>query len=132
MAGRSDAQLAKGNEALGAADWSGASDRFREALAQEETAEALAGLGDALWWLGEISEAVTYRQQAYASFRRRPDPVRAAVIAMRLCIDHRASFGNPAASGGWLARATRLVDEFNIEPLPQPSRPRASTPRSGR
>jgi ATP/maltotriose-dependent transcriptional regulator MalT len=109
--------LLKGYEALAAGDWSQARDRFREALAEEATAEALAGLGDALWWLGEISEAVTYRQQAYASFRRRPDPARAAVIAMRLCIDHRANFGNPAASGGWLARAQRLVDEFDIEPL---------------
>lgn len=117
MARPVDAALEKGNEALEAGDWSGARDRFRAALAEEETAEALAGLGDALWWLGEIGGAVTYRQQAYASFRRRPDPARAAIIAMRLCIDYRANFGNAAASRGWLARAASLVDGFGIEPL---------------
>jgi DNA-binding NarL/FixJ family response regulator len=106
-----------GNRALAAGDWAGARDSFRAALEQEETAERLAGLADALWWLGEIRDAVSHRERAYAEFRRRPDPVNAALIAVRLCVDYRANFGNFAASAGWLSRAARLVAEFQLTPL---------------
>ena len=109
--------LAAGYEALAAGDWVDARDSLQAALRQEETAEGLAGLADALWWLGEIQEAVGNRERAYAAFRRRPDPMNAALIAVRLCVDHRANFGNPTASAGWLARAARLVGEFGLEPL---------------
>jgi DNA-binding CsgD family transcriptional regulator len=106
-----------GNEALEAGDWASARDSLRAALDQEESAEALLGLADALWWLGEIRDAVGYRERAFAEFRRRPDPLRAALIAVRLCVDYRANFGNFAASAGWLARATRLVEESRLDPL---------------
>lgn len=106
-----------GNEALAAGDWAGARDSFQAALEQEETAEGLAGLADALWWLGEIRAAVGHRERAYSEFRRRPDPVSAALIAVRLCVDYSANFGNFAASAGWLSRAARLVAEFQLTPL---------------
>jgi hypothetical protein len=106
-----------GNEALAAGDWAGVRDSFQAALEREETAEGLAGLADALWWLGEIRAAVGHREQAYAEFRRRPDPVNAALIAVRLCVDYRANFGDFAASAGWLSRAARLVAEFQLTPL---------------
>ena len=109
--------LTAGSEALAAGDWTAARGSFQAALQQEETAEGLAGLADALWWLGEIQEAVGNRERAYATFRRRPDPVNAALMAVRLCVDYRANFGNVTASAGWLARAARLVDEFGLDPL---------------
>jgi DNA-binding NarL/FixJ family response regulator len=111
------ALLAAGDEALRAGDWASARDSLRAALDREESTEALVGLADALWWLGEIQDAVGYRERAYAQFRRRPDPVHAALIAVRLCVDYRANFGNFAASAGWLARAARLVEEFRLDPL---------------
>jgi hypothetical protein len=58
---------------------------------------------------------VAYREHAYVEFRRRPDPARAAGIALTLCVHYRANIGNAAASAGWLARATRLVEEFALE-----------------
>ena len=97
--------FAAGQEGLAAGDWAGARDSFQAALEQQETAEGLAGLADALWWLGEIRDGVGYRERAYAEFRRRPDPVNAALIAVRLCVDYRANFGNFAASAGWQSRA---------------------------
>lgn len=92
-----------------------ARDSFRAALDLSETAEALNGLGQALWWLGEIQNSIYYRERAYAEFRRRPDPMQAATIALVLCVHYQADVGNPAASAGWLARATRLVEEFGLE-----------------
>ena len=109
--------LAAGNEALKAGDWSGARVAFESALEQEETAEALFGLGDALWWLGEVESAVRCRERAYAEFCERSDPVQAAIVAMRLCLTFRANFGNYAASRGWLRRAARLVEDFELDPL---------------
>jgi DNA-binding CsgD family transcriptional regulator len=109
--------FAAGTEALAAGDWAAARDSFQTALEREETAEGLVALADALWWLGEIQDAVGHRERAYAEFRRRPDPVNAALVAVRLCVDYRANFGNFAASAGWLARAARLVEEFRLDPL---------------
>lgn len=117
MASEVEALLAAGNEALRVGDWAAARDSLQEALDREETADALVGLADALWWLGEIREAVACRERAYAAFRRRPDPVDAALVAVRLCVDYRANFGNFAASAGWAARAARLVEEHGLDPL---------------
>ena len=106
---------AAGSEALAVGDWPAAKDCFQRALDLGETAEALLGLAEALWWLGEIGDAAAYRERAYAEFRRRPDPAQAAVCALVLCIHYRANLGNAAASAGWLARATRLVEEFELD-----------------
>ena len=87
------APLASGNEALKVGDWAGARTSFEDALDVEAVAEALFGLGDALWWLGNVELAIRYREQVYAAFRRRPDPARAAIVAMRLCLTYRANMG---------------------------------------
>ena len=117
MAPESEDLVASGGEALKVGDWSAARSAFEAALEQEETAEALFGLGDALWWLGEIEPAVRCRERAYAAFRRRSDPVQAAIVAMRLCLTYRANLGSRAASRGWLRRAARIVEDFELDPL---------------
>ena len=117
MASEVEDLFAAGNRALAAGDWAAARDSYQEVLDRGETAEGLVGLADALWWLGEIQVAVGHRERAYAEFRRRPDPINAALVAVRLCVDYRANFGNFAASAGWLARAARLVQEFRLDPL---------------
>jgi DNA-binding CsgD family transcriptional regulator len=109
--------VAAGTAALEAGRWSAARDAFAAALEGVETAEAMLGLGEALWWLGELEASVRHRERAYAELRRRPDPARAAEVAIRLCLTYRASLGNRAAAAGWLARAARLVDEHGLEPL---------------
>jgi DNA-binding CsgD family transcriptional regulator len=109
-----DGPLAEGQAALAAGDWAAARDAFEAA---GESAEALAGLGTALMWLGETDAAVRAREQAYAAFRRRPDELQAAVTALSLYFLFRSSLGNVAASRGWLARAARLADELELPPL---------------
>ncbi|MGH3040482.1 MAG: hypothetical protein ACRDNG_01855 [Gaiellaceae bacterium] len=105
MTGGVDAFLAEGREALGAGEWLRAREAFHAALELGETGEALSGLGDALWWLGEMRDSVAYRERAYADFRRRPEPVQAASIALGLCVHYSANMANRAAAAGWLARA---------------------------
>ena len=75
------------------------------------------GLAIVLWWLGETQESVRYLEQAYAAFRRRSDPARAASAALELCFLYHENLGNHAAAAGWVARAARLVDQFDLEPL---------------
>lgn len=126
--------MAEGDRALQAGEWPAARQAFEAALdpgdtgtadgsgeaahdSAAATAEALRGLAEALWWLGELDEAVVRWEQAYAAFRRRPDPAQAAQTALRLCFDYRAHVGNPAAAAGWRRRAARLIDEFSLDEL---------------
>ena len=112
-----DELLAAGDRALTAGDWIAARDAFRSALDRHQTPEAMAGLGEALWWLGETRASIDHREQAYAGFRRRRDDIRAANLALGLSILYQASVGNAAAATGWLARAKRLVEEGSIAEL---------------
>jgi len=90
---------------------------FSEAAAIEETPEALLGLGNARWWLGEIREAMACWEQAYAAFRKRPDPMQAALVSINLSICYSGNFGNRAVAAGWSARAARLSDTLGIPAL---------------
>jgi DNA-binding CsgD family transcriptional regulator len=90
---------------------------FRAVLDPEGSAEILSGLADALWWLGEIREALDCWERAYSGFRQRPDPAQAAFVAIQLGLLYDANLGNHAAAAGWVARAARLVDEHSLEPL---------------
>jgi hypothetical protein len=76
--------IATGDRALAAGDWTGARAAFERALAGGESAEALDGLGQALWWLNELAEALELRQRAYAEFVRRGERGRAIGIAVFL------------------------------------------------
>ena len=112
-----DAPLTTAREALEAGDWPRARDGFEAALADEESPEALAGLGTALWWLQEADRSLELRERAYAAYRRRDQPMEAALIALGLVPSYGASLGNIAAAQGWVNRAARLVDEAGLAPL---------------
>jgi hypothetical protein len=98
-------------------DWASAKASFQAVLDREESAEALAGLGNVLWWLGETEASIDRTQRAYAAFRRRPDPAHAIFTAIGLYFVYRISLGNRAAASGWQGRAARLVEEFELAPL---------------
>src|SRR5512146_100351 len=117
MAAEADELLAVGRDALAAGRWADARASFEAALGQQETAGALAGLSEALWWLGETEAAIRHGERAYAAFRRRPDHVQAALAAIHLYFLYRISLGNTAAARGWLGRLARLVDDSGLAPL---------------
>jgi DNA-binding CsgD family transcriptional regulator/tetratricopeptide (TPR) repeat protein len=92
------------------ADWAAARDAFAAALeADAGDAEALDGLGQSLWWLGEREAGIDRRREAYAAHRRRGDDRGAGRIAVYLAAEQRID-GQAAGSAGWLARARRLLD----------------------
>jgi len=103
-------ELILGAQELSAGRWESARERFKAALAIEETIEGLDGLGQALWWLGDIASAVELRERAYAGLVRRGDALKAADVALWLSVEYSGLYGNTAAANGWLARAERLVE----------------------
>ena len=100
-----------GEQALAAGDWAGARTAFEQALGEDETAEALDGLGQALWWQNEPGAAIELRQRAYAEFVRRAERARAIGIAVFLAREFFMLHGNFAAMTGWLGRAQTLLEE---------------------
>jgi DNA-binding NarL/FixJ family response regulator len=86
-------------------------------VAAERSAPALAGLAEALWWLGETEEAVRCHAEAYALFRAGHADAPAAMTAIALYLLHRSSLGHLAVARGWLERASRIVDAAGLEPL---------------
>jgi tetratricopeptide (TPR) repeat protein len=117
MQDEAGAVLGEAQQALESGHWSAARDAFEASLEHEQSAEALFGLGSALWWLGETESSVRYQERAYVAFRRRPDPAQAVLAAVYLCLIYNARLGNHAAARGWLARAATLVRENELAPL---------------
>ncbi len=92
------------------ADWAAARDAFAAALERDAgEPEALDGLGQSLWWLGDRDAGIDRRREAYAAYRRRGDDRAAGRIAVYLASEQRID-GQDAAAAGWLARARRLLD----------------------
>ena len=103
--------LAAGGAALATGDWARARDCFRAALQQDESAEALDGMAEALFWLDLPEEAIRWRERAYVEFRRRGEARRAARSAMWLGRCYFLVHGNATAGNGWVLRAERMVRE---------------------
>jgi DNA-binding CsgD family transcriptional regulator len=107
MSGMAD--VAHGWELFARADWQGARDEFRSALdAAPGDPDALDGLGQSSWWMGERDAAIEYRREAFGGYRRAGATRDAARLAIYLAGEHRID-GQAAAANGWLARARRLL-----------------------
>ena len=108
-----DRRTDEGQRALEAARWDAARESFESVLGDEETPEALDGLGLALWFLGDVSGGVAARERAvegYASSGRCDDAARTAVW-----VSHQHSVaGRNSAARGWLARAERAVGDAGL------------------
>lgn len=107
--------ISKGEVALAAGNWQEAKDEFERSLVVEESAEGHSGLGEAMWWLGDLAPSLEHRERAYALFRSRGDMAQAALAALFVVLDYQGHVGNFAASAGWLARIERLLDEFDLD-----------------
>jgi DNA-binding NarL/FixJ family response regulator len=102
--------LSQGRAALAAADWEAARASLEEARELGETAEVLAGLGQAAHFQGRHQQAIEHRERAFAAFRRRGEHVAAAEQARWLGFLYAAVHGNRAAANGWMAWAGRLLE----------------------
>ncbi|UGS36490.1 helix-turn-helix transcriptional regulator [Capillimicrobium parvum] len=102
-------QLEAGRQALEDARWADARTAFEAELAARGSAEALDGLGQALWFLGDVDDGIAARERAFDAYARGgrcDEAARAGVwISHQYLISGRAS-----AARGWLARAERALE----------------------
>jgi ATP/maltotriose-dependent transcriptional regulator MalT len=112
MIGRMDGQslLAGGRAALAKGDWPAALESFQAAWDEEESADALDGVGLSLWWLGDAPAALDARSRAFALLRRERRDVEAARVGIWLARQHGGLFHRRAMADGWAARTRSLVD----------------------
>jgi ATP/maltotriose-dependent transcriptional regulator MalT len=90
--------------------WEEARTLFESALRQEETAEALEGLGWVTWWLNDAPVTFEAREHAYRLYRDRGDDQAAARMAVSLAADHFLRRGEHAVANGWFQRAHHLLE----------------------
>jgi DNA-binding CsgD family transcriptional regulator len=105
--------LQQGRQALAAAEWSVARERFQRCLDEGGGTEALAGLAEALRWLGEYDRAIELKASAYDHYRRAGESEHAAEIARSLAFLHGGVYGNLAAANGWFAQAESALAELD-------------------
>jgi tetratricopeptide (TPR) repeat protein len=84
------------------------------AIEDQETAEALAGLGKAGWWLNDAATSFAAREQAYRLYLEAGDKLGGARMALHLGIDHCSLRDAIGVGHGWLRRAERLLDETDL------------------
>ncbi len=106
----SEELLREGRAALAAAEWETARACFERALAVDESADALSGLGDAVHWLGQYDRAVELKERAFVAYHRAGRALEASEQARVLAFLHGAVRGNDAAANGWFARAAGLLE----------------------
>ncbi|HET9901444.1 MAG TPA: helix-turn-helix transcriptional regulator, partial [Actinomycetes bacterium] len=94
--------------ALADGRWGDARDAFAAVLDAHVTPEALEGMGEALWWIGDPQGCVDYRTRAFTAYRRDGNDSAAVVVALQLAVVFCSSLGNDVAAQGWLGRAESL------------------------
>src|SRR5688500_5936540 len=95
----------EGTRAMERADWEAA----RAALEAAYGPDALDGLGQALWFLGEIQEGIAARERAFEEYVRAGRCDDAARVAVWVSHQHGQA-GRGSAARGWLARAARSLE----------------------
>lgn len=106
--------LEAGTSALRTGDWEAAREAFEHALADEETPEALEGLGVAALWLDDAGTTFDCRERAYRLYSEAGDRRGAARVATSIAWDYQAFRGEFAVAQGWLQRARRQLE--GLEP----------------
>jgi hypothetical protein len=100
---------AEGWRALEAAQWDAARVAFEAALAQQETPDALDGLGLALWFQANVKDGIAARERAFEGYVAQGRCDDAARVGIWVSHQHLIG-GRASAARGWLARAERAVE----------------------
>ncbi|MET0828544.1 MAG: response regulator transcription factor [Microbacterium sp.] len=102
-------RLDAGRSALAKGDWPTAAREFQAAWHEQESADALDGVGLSLWWLGDAPAALDARSRAFALFRRERRDGEAAMVGIWLARQYGGLFHRSTMADGWLARTRSLV-----------------------
>src|SRR5918996_1362141 len=104
-----DDSLESGRQAAQRHAWRDAYALLQSADAEGRlTADDLESLAEAAWWTGRLDEAIALRERAYAAYVQAGEKRKAAAIALTISTDNLTR-GSMSVSGGWLARAERLL-----------------------
>ena len=106
--------LSEGMRAMERADWAAARVAFEAVLACGESADARDGLGQALWFLGDVAGGIAMRERAFEEHVRAGRCDDAARMAVWVSHQHLIA-GRVSAARGWLARSERALE--NVERL---------------
>jgi DNA-binding CsgD family transcriptional regulator len=102
--------LLEARTAFARADWQAAKELYEQVLAADpDDPDALDGLGQSSWWLGDKQTGMELRARAFVGHQRRGDRERAGFIAAYLAAEYRIA-GNASLAQGWIGRAQRLLD----------------------
>jgi DNA-binding NarL/FixJ family response regulator/lipopolysaccharide biosynthesis regulator YciM len=102
------ASLQEGRLAMERGDWQAAREAFEAVLEDGESADAREGLGQALWFLGEVAEGIASRERAFEEHLRAERCSDAARVAVWVSHQHLIA-GRASAARGWLARSERAL-----------------------
>jgi DNA-binding NarL/FixJ family response regulator len=104
--------LNEGMQAMERADWESARTAFEAVLESGESAEARDGLGQALWFLGEVADGIDMRERAFEEYVRAGRCDDAARMAVWVSHQHFIA-GRASAARGWLARSERALEDLD-------------------
>jgi DNA-binding CsgD family transcriptional regulator len=105
--------LEAAQSALQQGAWQKARAQFEAALAEEESPDALLGLGMAAAAQLDGATALDAHERGYRLARNLGDDRRAARLALELAVDC-LYFRGPAEAGGWLERASHLLEHVPL------------------
>ena len=111
------ASVEQGFRALDAWSWEEARATFDQIVSDQESAEALEGLGVAAFWLDDGAAAIAARERAYRLYRDRGDAEAAARVAAGLADAVLTFRGEPAVAAGWLETARRVLSGHPDSPI---------------
>ena len=101
--------LSEGMQAMERADWESARTAFEAVLASGESADARDGLGQAMWFLGDVAGGIAMRERAFEEHVRAGRCDDAARVAVWVSHQHFIG-GRASAARGWLARSERALE----------------------
>lgn len=104
--------MSRGVAALKCGEWAAARTHFEAEIQRHETAQAVEGLAEALFWLEEIASSLEHRTRAYTLYWENGELCRAAHAALWLGMEYASAYGNMVVAGGWMQRAERLLNEL--------------------
>ena len=102
--------LIEGTQAMERADWEAARVAFEAVLEAGESADARDGLGQALWFLGDVAGGIAMRERAFEEHVRAGRCDDAARMAVWVSHQHFIA-GRASAARGWLARSERALQD---------------------
>ncbi len=106
-----ETNIASGMRAWERHEWAIAYEQLLPLLdAEESEPEHLEALAESAWWCGNLDDTIAARERAFRTYSEASRNIDAARLAVDLA-EHHALRLQPSAARGWMARASRLLQD---------------------